>query len=79
MSTLAFRCRNTRQQVDSGIEADSNGAPKMAVSAFRLRCPVCDERHAWLITEGQVIKRRVNKFELIFEQLVVLRDRLAAA
>jgi hypothetical protein len=81
MGTLAFRCRNTGLHVDSGVEADINGAPKLAVSAFRLRCPICDERHAWFITEGRVVGNPIppNSVRAIVERLASLRDRLSAA
>ena len=54
MSTLAFRCRNTKQQIDSLIEVDTAGRPRLPVIGFRLRCPFCEERHVWLITEAQL-------------------------
>jgi hypothetical protein len=80
MSSLAFRCRRTRQHVDSGIEADNDGAPKLAVSAFRLRCPVCEERHVWLISEGRIIQTTIGRAEeTVLDRLTRLRDRLSAA
>jgi hypothetical protein len=50
MPSLIFRCPNTGNEVDSGIQIGDPRSPLIRTSSFRTRCPFCGEIHEWPIT-----------------------------
>jgi predicted RNA-binding Zn-ribbon protein involved in translation (DUF1610 family) len=56
MERLVFHCPNTGQEVDVGIESELQTLLRIRTNLVRAHCPICGERHEWLVRDAQLAK-----------------------
>jgi hypothetical protein len=49
MERLYFRCPDTRDEIDLGIESELGTLLRIRQSAVRARCPACGQSHDWRV------------------------------
>jgi transcription elongation factor Elf1 len=54
MERLHFRCQNTGQNIDVGIESELDTLLRIRDKRILARCPLCGERHEWQVAEAQL-------------------------
>lgn len=55
MGNLIFKCPATGEKFDTGFQSTRAEMQKMPQDAqMLLRCPVCRERHAFMVTDGEI-------------------------
>jgi hypothetical protein len=53
---LQFRCPNTGQSIDVGIESELETLLRIRSKPVRARCPFCDETHQWQVGDAQLLQ-----------------------
>ena len=54
MSALTFVCPQSGNTIDAGIETDVFSLASARTASIRVRCPHCQEEHAFLVEDGQL-------------------------
>jgi hypothetical protein len=56
---LQFRCPNTGQPIDVGIESELETLLRIRSKPVLARCPFCDENHQWQVGDAQLLQGSV--------------------
>ncbi len=56
MRRLHFRCPNTGQDIDVGIDSDIETLLRIRTERVRAHCPACGEWHEWPVGDAQLGK-----------------------
>jgi len=54
MERLHFKCPNTDQVIDIGIESELHTLLRIRNKRVLARCPRCGERHEWRVGDAQL-------------------------
>jgi hypothetical protein len=54
MERLYFKCPQTGQEIDVGIESELQTLLRIREHKLRARCPACGEEHEWLVNDAQL-------------------------
>jgi len=55
LGNLIFRCPATGERFDTGFQSTRAEMKKMPADAeMILRCPVCRDRHTFMVAEGEI-------------------------
>ena len=58
MGLLTFRCPETGQIIDAGIEADTDTLSQIRLFKLRLACPQCGVAHDYSVEDAHVVETR---------------------
>lgn len=56
MERLFFVCPVTGRDVDIGVESELQTLLRIRTNKVRAYCPLCGERHEWIIRDAQLAK-----------------------
>ena len=56
MERLHFTCPRTGQDIDVGIDSELETLLRIRSKHVVARCPVCDERHDWVVSEARLLQ-----------------------
>lgn len=52
MERLYFRCPETQERVDVGIESELSTLLRIRTESVRALCPHCGKEHVWKVSEA---------------------------
>jgi predicted RNA-binding Zn-ribbon protein involved in translation (DUF1610 family) len=56
MERLHFRCPNTGEIIDVGIESELDTLLRIRNKRVLARCPQCGESHEWRVADAQLLQ-----------------------